>query len=85
MGISAGFFIVPLNALFQDLSPEKKRGNYWAAFNVLSNIAILLASLLLWLLNSWLGMPLKIIFILIGIITLFITKMCRLNDQKLPS
>ena len=83
MGIAAGFYIVPLNALFQELSPVKKRGNYLAAFNMLSNLAILIASMSLWLFNSWLGIPLKVLFMLIGVATIFITKFCKINDHKL--
>lgn len=56
MGISCGFFIVPLNSYYQETSPVKQRGSYIAASNVASYAAMLLTYVLLYLLYDVLSL-----------------------------
>lgn len=46
LGISAGFYIVPLQAMLQRLSPEESRGRFLGTANAVSFVASSLASLL---------------------------------------
>ncbi|MBN1520985.1 MAG: MFS transporter, partial [Candidatus Aureabacteria bacterium] len=49
LGISAGLFIVPLQAFIQYRSPDKKRGEILAVSNFLSFCGVLIASLFIYL------------------------------------
>lgn len=71
LGISAGFFIVPLFAQLQDKSPENEKGHYIAFSNIISFAGILAASLLAIFLSNILGMNSRNIMINIGIATIF--------------
>lgn len=52
MGLSAGFFAVPLQAFIQQRSPASQRGRVIATGNFLSFTAILIASAALWALDA---------------------------------
>lgn len=52
MGLSAGFFAVPLQAFIQQRSPASQRGRVIATGNFLSFAAILIASAALWALDA---------------------------------
>ncbi len=52
LGFSGGFFIVPLNAFLQQRAEQGERGRLIAAAGFLSNLAILAASLLSWVLSD---------------------------------
>ena len=50
IGVSAGIFIVPVDAYVQEESPESERGRIIASSNVLSFIAVILGAGVMWLL-----------------------------------
>ncbi len=52
MGLSAGFFVVPLQAFIQQRSPASQRGRVISTGNFLSFAAILIASAALWALDA---------------------------------
>lgn len=70
-GVSAGFYIVPLNAYFQHEAPVNSRGRYLAALNVVSFAAILFSALLFWLLTAQLKLTPAEAFLVVGIGTFF--------------
>ncbi len=70
LGICGGMFLIPFDSFIQLKSPESRRGQIIASANFLSFFGVLLASLVLWLINSVLGFKAKDGFIIIGIITL---------------
>lgn len=67
LGISAGFFIVPLNAFFQKFSPEETRGKNLAALNIITSGSVLLASGVLWVLSGKWGIGPGHIFLILGV------------------
>ncbi|MEZ4601409.1 MAG: acyl-[ACP]--phospholipid O-acyltransferase [Syntrophotaleaceae bacterium] len=71
-GISAGLFIVPLQAFIQLRAPANRRGEILAASSFLSWVGALAASGLLWLVSKSLGMSAGAAFSLLGIITLIL-------------
>lgn len=71
LGLSAGFYIVPLNAFFQKESPEQDRGKYLAVLSVTNALFILLGSGVMWLLGSFLRFDSRQIFFFIGVISIF--------------
>ncbi len=70
LGVFGGLFLIPFDAFIQLKSPEARRGQIIASVNFLSFCGVLLASFVLWIINSWLGFKAKDGFIIIGIITL---------------
>ncbi len=54
-GVSAGFYIVPLQALLQRLSPDKERGRFLGTANGISFTFLTLASLLYWAIRPAFG------------------------------
>ncbi|MDD5218245.1 MAG: acyl-[ACP]--phospholipid O-acyltransferase [Candidatus Omnitrophica bacterium] len=73
LGVFSGFFIVPLNAYFQQQSPEDKRGKYIATLNIVSSFCILLASAYLWLFGSVFRFDPAQLFLVIGFFSVGIT------------
>lgn len=73
LGLSSGFFIIPLNAYLQAFSPIEERGRYMAASNFLSNLGMLLSSFLFLLFRDGFDMSAKDIFTLIGVVALLVT------------
>lgn len=73
LGLSSGFFIVPLSSFLQAASPKAKKGEFIAASNLLSFSGILLSQGIIWLLQSYLGISAALSLALIGIFTLFAT------------
>jgi acyl-[acyl-carrier-protein]-phospholipid O-acyltransferase/long-chain-fatty-acid--[acyl-carrier-protein] ligase len=71
-GISAGLFIVPLQAFIQLRSPADRRGEILAASSFLSWVGALGACGLLWLVSKPLAMPPGAAFSLLGTITLLL-------------
>ncbi|MFH1777316.1 MAG: MFS transporter [Candidatus Omnitrophota bacterium] len=49
LGASAGFYTVPLNAFFQQRSPESQRGEFLATANIITAFATFSGSLFIWL------------------------------------
>ena len=72
-GVSAGLFIVPLQAFIQLRSPAEHRGSILAASSFLSWVGALLASGLLWLLAGPMGVSPGGAFTVLGITTLVLS------------
>ncbi len=70
MGISAGLFIVPIDTFIQLRSPAAKRGQILAASGFLGWIGVLLASVLIFVLNSIFKLSASQMFMVLGVITL---------------
>ncbi|MCA9401889.1 MAG: MFS transporter, partial [Candidatus Omnitrophica bacterium] len=70
LGMSCGFFIVPLNTLIQQQSPAQERGQILATNNMLSFSAILAGSIALFVLRDWVRLNAAQIFIATGIATM---------------
>lgn len=54
-GVSAGFYILPLQALIQRLSPDGERGRFLGTANCISFCFLLLSSLLYWIIRPAFG------------------------------
>ncbi len=68
LGLSGGFYDIPLAALVQWRSPQGERGRVMATANFFSFVAILAASAILWLLGSvFLFNPAQVFFALGGL------------------
>ena len=52
-GVSAGFYIIPLQSLLQRLSPGDERGRFLGTANCISFAFLLLASLLFWIISEF--------------------------------
>ncbi|HEX5774118.1 MAG TPA: MFS transporter, partial [Geomobilimonas sp.] len=72
-GVSAGLFIVPLQAFIQLRSPADRRGEIQAASSFLSWVGVLLASGLLWVLSGPLGVSAGGCFTVLACITLVLS------------
>ena len=70
VGFFGGLFAVPLNALLQQRSGEREKGRLMATNNFLNVVAILGASMALWLFSDVLGLPADRIIFLFGVLTL---------------
>jgi len=62
-GVSAGFYIIPLQALLQRLSPGDERGRFLGTANCISFSFLLLASLLYSIIR-WFGISPERIFLI---------------------
>ncbi|HBG60937.1 MAG: hypothetical protein A2Y03_10735 [Omnitrophica WOR_2 bacterium GWF2_38_59] len=69
LGLSAGFYIVPLNTFFQQKSPANKRGKYLALLNVTNSFGILLGSIFLWFCGSFMRFDPAQVFFTLGILS----------------
>jgi acyl-[acyl-carrier-protein]-phospholipid O-acyltransferase/long-chain-fatty-acid--[acyl-carrier-protein] ligase len=79
LGISCGFYIIPLHALIQGQSPKDKRGQVLAVNNFLSFSGIFLGFVSLFFLRDILGLNAAEIFVFTGILTVLGTGyICRL-------
>ncbi len=70
MGLSGGFYIVPVHAFLQLRSPKKRRGQVLAASSFLGWVGVLLASGLIYLCSDVLGVSAAGMFLILGSITL---------------
>jgi len=70
LGVSCGFYIVPLNTLIQKTSPKERIGQILATNTFLSFTAILLGSLLLYVLRDFVHLNAAQIFIFMGALTI---------------
>lgn len=73
LGGAGGLFVVPLNALLQQKSGQKEKGQLIATANFLQTGGILLASGLLWALHDHFHLSANRIFFLFGLLTLIAT------------
>lgn len=72
LGLSAGFFIVPLNAYYQYESPPEQRGRYLALSNFTSFSGMLLATLLVAVLTDILDISPRGGFLWVGLLSIFV-------------
>jgi len=70
LGVSAGIFVLPLQAFVQQRSPKAKRGRYIATGNIVSFSAILLASASLWAFSEHFRLHPGQIFLVTSLMTL---------------
>jgi acyl-[acyl-carrier-protein]-phospholipid O-acyltransferase / long-chain-fatty-acid--[acyl-carrier-protein] ligase len=70
VGLFAGLFAVPLNALLQQKSGDQEKGRLMATNNFLNMLGVMLASGVLWLCSSVLSLAANRIFFIFGILTL---------------
>jgi acyl-[acyl-carrier-protein]-phospholipid O-acyltransferase/long-chain-fatty-acid--[acyl-carrier-protein] ligase len=70
LGISGGFFVVPVNALLQHLPERKDKGSVLAANGLLTSLAALLAAILFLVLKRTIGVEANVILFLIGTVTI---------------
>jgi len=82
VGLSAGVFIVPLQAFIQQRSPRDRLGEMLACMNFLSFLGVALAALIFMLLTKVFGLSAQGCFIFTGILTaaLAIVACIRLPD-----
>lgn len=73
LGVSSGFFVVPLNAFYQRESPRELRGRFLALTNFTSFSAMAVATVLVAFLADSLNYSPREIFLLIGILTLAVS------------
>lgn len=69
-GFAAGFYIIPLQALLQKLSPDGERGRFLGTANALSFVTILLGSALYWVAASMFHMPPNRVFLALAALCL---------------
>jgi len=73
LGVSAGFYIVPLNTYVQQQSPPDRRGQVLATLNCLSFLAILAGTGLIFVFREWMKLNAAYIFIISGICSILAT------------
>ncbi len=73
LGLSAGFYIVPLNTYIQQQSPSNRRGQVLATLNCLSFLAILTGTLVIFIFREWISLNAAGIFIASGICSILAT------------
>ena len=69
-GFSAGFYIIPLQALMQYLSPHDERGRFLGTANALSFCFTTFGALLFWVASNPIGMPANRIHLICGALAL---------------
>jgi len=65
-GFAAGFYIIPLQALLQKLSPDGERGRFLGTANALSFVTILLGAGVYWFAASMFHMPPNRVFLVLA-------------------
>lgn len=73
VGVAAGLFMVPLNALLQERAPDHYRGRILAAANLLVNFGGIAAAVLQWTLNSALGLSITAQIFAVAVMVLPVT------------
>ncbi|MCG2712407.1 MAG: MFS transporter, partial [Candidatus Omnitrophica bacterium] len=73
LGISAGFYTVPLNAYFQTRSPQGERGEFLGAMNIVTALATLLGSLFIWLVGVKFAASPTQTFLTLGVLSVMAT------------
>lgn len=72
LGTSAGFYIVPLNALLQELPAKSEKGRLIATNNFVCAVSMLLVSLLTWAFYTYAPLQPSHLMLILGIITLIL-------------
>ena len=70
LGVSGGFFAVPLNAILQDRPAADEKGRVLATNNFMNTIGILLATGVLFALSEWAHLSIRAIVVVAGLFTL---------------
>ncbi len=70
LGLSAGFYTVPLNSFFQQNSPQEERGKYLAVLNASNAFAVLMGAGVMWLLGYAMSFNARQIFFIMGVVSL---------------
>jgi acyl-[acyl-carrier-protein]-phospholipid O-acyltransferase/long-chain-fatty-acid--[acyl-carrier-protein] ligase len=73
LGLAAGLFAVPLNAYMQQRAESKEKGRIIATNNFWNTVGLLLASGVLWVLNTLLGIAPDTLILIFGFVTLAAT------------
>jgi len=73
LGVSAGFYTVPLNAYFQTKSPKAERGEFLAAMNIVTAFATLFGSLFIWIVGVKFSATPGQTFLTLGILSVMAT------------
>ncbi len=71
LGLSAGFYTVPLNSFFQQNSPQEERGKYLAVLNASNAFAVLMGAGVMWLLGDAMSFNARQVFFIMGVVSLF--------------
>lgn len=82
-GIFAGFYIVPLQALLQKLSPADARGRYLGTANAMSFVASTVGSIVLVVARSWFGLEPNRVFLVCAAIAALGTGLLLLKMRRL--
>ena len=84
LGISAGFYIVPLNAFVQQASPGDRKGQVLATMNILTSLTGLFASVMIFVFKDIIQINSAQIFVFVGILTsIGAVYVCRLLPYAL--
>jgi acyl-[acyl-carrier-protein]-phospholipid O-acyltransferase/long-chain-fatty-acid--[acyl-carrier-protein] ligase len=86
-GFFAGFYIIPLQALLQKLSPADERGRFLGTSNGISFAFLALASLVYWIIRPGFGSaPQQVFLVCAGLILLgallFLRQLRRIIFQR---
>ena len=69
LGVSAGFYIIPLNAFVQQASPVDRKGQVLATMNILTSLTGLFASVMIFVFKDIIQINSAQIFVFVGILT----------------
>lgn len=84
LGLSAGFYIIPLNAYIQQASPVDRKGQVLATTNILTCLTGLFASAMIFVFKDIIQLNSAQIFLLMGLLTsLGAIYVCRLLPEAL--
>jgi acyl-[acyl-carrier-protein]-phospholipid O-acyltransferase/long-chain-fatty-acid--[acyl-carrier-protein] ligase len=82
-GLSAGFYIVPLQALLQKLSPDGERGRFLGTANALSFTASSLGAGLYWALSGAMGVAPNRVFLACAVLAILGTAVGTVQLRRL--
>lgn len=82
-GLSAGFYIVPLQALLQKLSPDDERGRFLGTANAMSFLASSLGAGLYWGLSGPMGLAANRAFLACGALAILGTAVGTMQLRRL--
>lgn len=74
LGSSAGFYTIPLNAYFQENSPDEQRGKFLATLNIVNSLAMLIGSIFVFFCGYLLKLNATTTFLVLGLCTLIATR-----------
>lgn len=84
LGISAGFYIIPLNAFVQQFSPHDRKGQVLATTNILTCLTGIFASVMIYFFKDVVQLNSAQVFVVLGIITsIGALYVCRLLPDAL--